>query len=341
MSKIRNILVCGNFGNDVTPNGQTRKSKEIVRFLIESGYSVKNLDTSDRLKFFVCCWRLLFSRRLVVIPGVSAIRAIWPLVCLNRAIFSERSVRLCIAVGGWLPDLAGRAWYVRAFLRSLTCTLVQTGRMRDALEHLGYSSRLMRNFRHLNPLPTRRFTRSPIRLLFLSRVRVDKGILKAVQLHAFLNESGISSSLSVYGPIEPTEAEIITASLSTPGVSYNGILHGDARIMQVMGEHHLLVFPTTYAGEGEPGVLIEALFSGLPALCCDWIDLCEVVDQGSTGYLFPVETFVSDAFNIIATLDDKGLEALSRRCLLKTRLYRPEYAGRVLLEILSCAPGDC
>ena len=56
-------------------------------------------------------------------------------------------------------------------------------------------------------------------------------------------------------------------------------LHG------TLAEYDALVLPTFYAGEGHPGVVIEAIVAGLPVIATRFRSLPELVEEGVNGVL--------------------------------------------------------
>jgi glycosyltransferase involved in cell wall biosynthesis len=47
-----------------------------------------------------------------------------------------------------------------------------------------------------------------------------------------------------------------------------------------------MLFPTFWIGEGFPGVLIDALISGLPVLASNWNLNQEIIEDNETGFIF-------------------------------------------------------
>ena len=47
----------------------------------------------------------------------------------------------------------------------------------------------------------------------------------------------------------------------------------------------VMLFPSYWAGEGFPGVVIDAYIAGIPIIASDWNLNKEVVNDGKTGYI--------------------------------------------------------
>jgi glycosyltransferase involved in cell wall biosynthesis len=64
-------------------------------------------------------------------------------------------------------------------------------------------------------------------------------------------------------------------------------------------KYDLLIFPTVWAKEGNPGVFIDAFCSGLPVVCSDWMDLKEFIKNGKNGILIKPNNF-EDLYNVLS-----------------------------------------
>lgn len=141
----------------------------------------------------------------------------------------------------------------------------------------------------LEKLPTtRRLERAPRprgprceRFLFLSQLRPEKGLddaLRAIEL------CPPQCTLDVYGPSLPTTD--LLALRNHPRAVYHGALPHE-HVARVLAEHDALVFPSTYEGEGLPGIVVEALQAGLPVIATRWRALPELVSDEQSGLLVP------------------------------------------------------
>jgi glycosyltransferase involved in cell wall biosynthesis len=73
----------------------------------------------------------------------------------------------------------------------------------------------------------------------------------------------------------------------------------------VLAEHDALVFPSTYEGEGLPGIVVEALQAGLPVIATRWRALPELVSNEQSGLLVPPRSPIALAAAMARlTLDD-------------------------------------
>jgi len=117
------------------------------------------------------------------------------------------------------------------------------------------------------------------RFLFLSQLRPSKGAAEAIAAASALPAG---ATLDLYGPEMPG-FDVRTALVGSR-CRWHGPIPSE-EVPAVLAAHDVLVFPSTHGGEGLPGVLIEALQSGLPVIATRWRALPEVVEDGWNGLL--------------------------------------------------------
>ncbi len=112
------------------------------------------------------------------------------------------------------------------------------------------------------------------RFVFISRVTRDKGI--DILLRAFA-KLGDSYSLDIYGPLEGYDEDMLAPY-------YKGVLK-PAEITDRIIEYDALILPTSWAGEGYPGIIIESLSAGLPVISTSIGGIPELIDSGYNGII--------------------------------------------------------
>lgn len=117
------------------------------------------------------------------------------------------------------------------------------------------------------------------RFLFLSQLRPEKGFGDAI---AAIERSRVDCMLTIAGPpMATTDAGSLRSSAR---VRYIGAI-APQDVPRLLAEHDVLVFPSRHEGEGLPGVMIEALQSGLPVIATRWRSLPELVEHEHNGLL--------------------------------------------------------
>jgi len=117
------------------------------------------------------------------------------------------------------------------------------------------------------------------RFLFIGQLRAEKGVAEAIEASRALPEG---AALTVVGPAMPG-FDIGAADLG-PRCEYRGAVAPDA-VPGLLADHDVLVFPTYHGGEGMPGVVVEAMQSGLPVVATRWRAIPELVEDGESGLL--------------------------------------------------------
>lgn len=179
------------------------------------------------------------------------------------------------------------------FNRRGCVVLVQNPDDRAALGDLGIEQRRMVlipgsgvDTDALQPLPE---PEGPITYGFAGRLLTDKGIRALVAAHGILRRQGHDSNLMIAG--NPDPANPASVSLEEvkewgrqPGITWRGHIEDIASLWR---KCHFAVLPSHR--EGLPGSLLEAAASGRPMIATDAPGCREIVIQGETGLLVPIE----------------------------------------------------
>lgn len=122
------------------------------------------------------------------------------------------------------------------------------------------------------------------RLVFLGHMWKSKGIETILRSVPYL-PSGVK--IDLFGPLDEYMAEDINCR-GSQCVRYRGILT-QREVMTRLWDYDALVLPTSHAGEGYPGVILEAFSHGLPVITTRWMSIPEIVDE-SCGILIETES---------------------------------------------------
>ena len=119
----------------------------------------------------------------------------------------------------------------------------------------------------------------PEKLLFLSRLNMEKGLRESVEACRDLPDN---CHLNVFGPIMPdTDVSLLQTNRE---VSYCGVLHSE-EVPEILAGHDVLLFPSYWASEGYPGVVLESLQCGTPVIGTRWAGIPEIVEHERSGLL--------------------------------------------------------
>ena len=131
-----------------------------------------------------------------------------------------------------------------------------------------------------NPVP---------RLLFLSNLLVDKGVLVLLDALKILKDKGYSFVCDfVGGETAEIDAARFEREVEERGLNemvlYLGKKYGEDK-NGVYGKADIFVFPTFYPNECFPLVLLEAMQHGVPCVSTDEGGIPGIIDDGENGFL--------------------------------------------------------
>lgn len=207
---------------------------------------------------------------------------------------SWRNVEVVVSFfGGSLHDKlsqlpqAKRTRYT-LLLNEYAGVIVETVQIQKGLAELGVSRVVpIPGYRGIewNELPDIQFGESnPLRLVYLSHVRREKGILELLRALELLEAEGADVTCDIYGPIAPdVEDDFETLLMNSGTARYCGTATGS--IPGLLTQYDLFVLPTWHEHEGHPGVVIECMVAGIPVLATRHRALPELIEDGVNGLL--------------------------------------------------------
>ena len=120
------------------------------------------------------------------------------------------------------------------------------------------------------------------RFVFISHVKESKGVLEIIKASKSLPED---YTIDVYGPIkENFDINLFENS----NVIYKGVLNPQEVIATLL-KYDVILLPSFYQGEGHPGILVEAMSVGVPAISTNWNSISDVVEDGYNGFLIEIK----------------------------------------------------
>jgi glycosyltransferase involved in cell wall biosynthesis len=147
------------------------------------------------------------------------------------------------------------------------------------------------------------------RILFLGMFCAEKGVLDLIsacrQLDALKEPYRVAFAGASQSKEFALEAHRQAESLKGE-VSFLGEVTGDAK-WRLYEEADIFCFPTHYAAEGFPVVLVEAMMFGLPVVSTKWRGIPEIVIEGETGLLVEPGEVSALASSLKKLIDDPEL----------------------------------
>ncbi|RCK48325.1 hypothetical protein TH25_14800 [Thalassospira profundimaris] len=134
----------------------------------------------------------------------------------------------------------------------------------------------------------REHSQRPLRILYLSNLIRSKGVETVIKAVGIARQSQPDLYLDIAG----AEADLSAADVNTlrkqAGLETNSTYHGPVghdEKTRLFEACDLFVFPSRYANEAQPLVVLEALAHGLPVICSDAGTLGDVITDGQNGYI--------------------------------------------------------
>ena len=180
------------------------------------------------------------------------------------------------------------------------------------------NTRFLPNTRDLPP-PENEPRRHCRRFLFLSQLRPEKGVGELLEASTDLPAD---CTITVCGP--PMPGTDLGAFDHYPKVRImSAVSPSESR--QLLVEHDALLLPSYYPGEGIPGIILEAVQSGLPVITTRWRGLPDLVTDGTDGFVIEPRSIeeLAKAMRKLAT-DPEQYRALAKGAVRLGEAYRSQ-----------------
>lgn len=298
----KKVLVFGYFGYKTRQmDGQTIKTRQLYDLLenrLGSEFSLSFFDTEVLQTRPWAIIRLLFSlpfcSKVVYLPAHNNLSRFLPVLENFSRIFHFDI--LYVLIGGWLPDFIQTHPYLLKHLKRLKAVFPENQFIVDRLRNeYGISqAQVLPNFRKIQAVKK---TRKPcqdgiFRLVFMSRIVMEKGIDTVFKLAGYFLKEDISGDVKVeidfYGKVYDKDAAFFKQQIrENPNVRYYGELEPE-KISGILSQYDALILPTRYTTEGFPGAILDAYIAGIPVLVSNWRYASEYVKEGVTGFIVPI-----------------------------------------------------
>ena len=126
----------------------------------------------------------------------------------------------------------------------------------------------------------------PFKIIYISRLKKNKGILDIVRVANDLINEGYKIILDIYGQQELDGEDLNNFNnMLNAAVKYFGPAKHE-EVSSIIAQHDLFVLPTAYYGEGTSGALIESMFAGTPALISSYSQAHLIIKDGVNGLIY-------------------------------------------------------
>ena len=291
-----NIAIIGPFPPPAS--GTTIKNRILATALEGEGVVVHEISTVEKnFSLILAVLKFSFSKQhnLIISVSKNGRMLFIPYGFFLKKIFNKKVILM--PCGGTMSSEIKRMntffkFFYNAFCRSFDCIFVETKAMSLSLKNVIGNGRIERlpNFKvRPQSAPKKRVSSKSLRLVYLGRLRENKGILNLLEAVRIISEAGrFNVTLDIYGDFLKTdhalEIKFHTLIQDSEVVSFHGYL-APSKINSVLQAYDALVFPTFFETEGFPGVLVDAAFAGLPVIATDIAYNSEIVQHDINGLL--------------------------------------------------------
>ncbi len=228
-----------------------------------------------------------------------------------------------LVIGGYFPEGIQTKRFDWKIYRSLKSVVVEGQILKDQLLSCSElkNIRVIPNFKKFEVnLVLNEKHDTIFKFVFIGRVSKAKGIPEIIEATRILKLENLKLNFAVdfYGPIE--EEIIFPEDLPFNYKGYLDIMNKQQESYATLSEYSCMLFPTYWKGEGFPGVIIDAYVAGLPVIATDWNMNKEVVEDGETGLIVPIQDANALAFSMLKMMQYPELvKKMSENSLKKAK----------------------
>lgn len=285
------IILIGALGvNGKVYDGETMKNLLFKNRFTELGANVITINTTRWNKrpwvFLSMAYNLIFNLNAKVVISACDKSAYF----LIRFLYYFRVKKNIYywVVGGGLDSLVSNGTLKTKYYRYLKKILVQSPIMSSNLSKCGLNnSEYIPNSKIIYEIktPIKSNPSEPIKFVFVSRILGDKGVDLIVKCASRLKSEGFKLHVDFFGKDNGyPDFKNRIANLSF--LNYKGIIDLTCKKgYEELSQYDVFLFPTYYANEGFPGVLIDSFISGLPIITTNWNYNKEIVTNHETGII--------------------------------------------------------
>ena len=288
----------------------------------------------DTIKLNIVC------DKIVIFPADNGFKTVVPILNFTNLFLKKELYD--VVIGGYLPALLKiHKKYIR-WLCKFKALFVQTDNLKKDIESFGLNNvQILSNLKKLTKATIEEaYSRDfhKIKVCTLSRINYEKGIEYAIQGVNLANEmSGnhVSIQLTVFGTIADNYKKRFNQLLEeNSNVEYGGIIDYNKTSI-LLKDFFCLLFPTFYYGEGFPGNVVDAYFSGLPIIATDWLYNHDVIRDETNGYLIPIKDSqaICDALLKLVANRDSYFKIVENN-LQEAEKYKPENVLRTFFAYM-------
>lgn len=339
------VCIIGRYANGTGLNdGQTVLTSEIIDQLLkcEPDLKLEVVDTYDYRKRIVPCMvstvrNLIKCKIFILILSSNGRNFYFPIMHAAEKYFGKTVINR--VVGGAYDKYLIEHPKAIKYAKKFDVNMVEGSGHAKRVRQLGLDNVEevinFKNLRAVNPDDFPVYEGEPYKFCTFSRVTKEKGITSAIKAVQEVNNKGYDVRLDIYGPIEEEYREELEKLLeNNTYVKYKGSVDPEESV-DVLKNYYMLLFPTTWKGEGFPGTLIDAFFAGLPVIASDWNCNNELIEDYRNGFLYNWENPNQLVDEIIFSIENSDIVyEMRKNCIECAKQYTPEEGIKPILKYI-------
>jgi len=305
------ILFIGSINQGKRPKGGDQAKNQILlkKLKLDFGDNVYNFDVRKYkftpLLIVLLLFNILIYNRIVISVNSSGLKM------LGYVNFILKNKKTTFFLIGGITHIKMASARIKKLLESACLVYAETKEMVENIKKVSDKVNVghLPNFKIIpkNLIPAEKRFDGDIRLVFLSRVREDKGIFKCIEIVRHLNSIDPETDyyLDIYGNLQLTDDEHqkFDESLKDSHIRYKGFLDFNEKDSYLkLSEYHFMFFLTNFIGEGFPGVIVDAMIANVPVIASDFRYNKEVLEdeKGVMGAVLEMDSdWISEASKAI------------------------------------------
>lgn len=234
-------------------------------------YDCKN----NVLNIFSLIKKILCATGFII--GVGSNKRLTCLLQLIKVLKGKNKLTDCIIfmMGSTLQDYCKSHLVTTSLLKEVKCIYTESFTINNQFNVLGINNtKYFPNCRiDLSVLKEKHRSKGePLKLLFFSKICEEKGVDILFSVLDEIQEVNYKITLDFYGIIAPLYQEKFKKSIKKyeKKCRYCGVFKSSEEdIYTKLHEYDLLLFPSTWKGEGVAGILVESKMAGIPCIVTD------------------------------------------------------------------------
>jgi glycosyltransferase involved in cell wall biosynthesis len=163
------------------------------------------------------------------------------------------------------------------------------------------------------------------RVLYFGRVNKDKGISQFLEIARQLDDV---FDFSIIGPIDDSNFDYLTND-----EIYLGVIDPH-NVTTTLINYNILIVPTAFIHEGYPGVILEAMLSGVLVLASNFGSIPEIIEDEVTGVLFKIGD-IDEVKRKLLAIDESKYITITQNAFLNVQSnYNTDYVVSKYLSTL-------